>query len=72
MTEVPSEKFIFLHLQTTLQKLHRLVTSDSDIACNLLISSNPKGRTVYLAVKTKWRKKISYHSIVKKSHVYPV
>ena len=43
ITEIPSEKFIFLNLQTTLQKLHCLVTSDSDIACNLLISSNPKG-----------------------------
>ena len=71
ITKVPFEKFIFLHLQTTLQKLHRLVTSDSDIACNLLISSNPKGTNSvafcqnqeeekhYLPIKSEKQQKIS-------------
>ena len=42
VTEIPTQKLIFLHLQSTLQKLHCLVTSNSHIACNLLITSAPK------------------------------
>lgn len=43
VTEVPPKQLIFLHLQATLEKLHCFLTSDSDIACNLFITSDPEG-----------------------------
>jgi hypothetical protein len=43
ITEVPPQQLIFLHLQTTLQKLHCLLTPNSDIACNLFITPDTKG-----------------------------
>ncbi|GER40383.1 phenylalanine--tRNA ligase beta subunit [Striga asiatica] len=43
ITEIPSQQLIFLDLQATLQELHCLVTSDSDIASNFFITSDPKG-----------------------------
>ena len=73
ITEVPSEKFIFLHLQTTLQKLHCLVTSDSDIACNLLISSNPKGTNRVPCCQNQEKQKdlLPFNS-EKQPHVYSI
>jgi len=43
VAEVPPQKLVLLHLQTTFQKLHRLVTPHRHIARDLLVSSNPKG-----------------------------
>ena len=43
ITKVPSQQLIFLHLQTALQKLHCLLTPNSDIACNLFVTSDTKG-----------------------------
>jgi hypothetical protein len=43
ITEVSPQQFIFLDLQTTLQKLHCLVASNSDVASNLFIPSITKG-----------------------------
>lgn len=43
ITEISPQKFIFLDLQTALQKLHCLVASNSDVACNLFIPSNTEG-----------------------------
>jgi len=43
VAEVSPEQLVLLHLQTTFQKLHGLVTSHRYIAGDLLVSSNPKG-----------------------------
>lgn len=42
LAEVPPKQLVFLNFQTTLQELHRLLTSNSDIARNLLIMPNTK------------------------------
>ena len=38
VTEVPPQELVLLHLQATLQQLHRLLTPDSHVARNLLIT----------------------------------
>lgn len=43
VAEVFPQELVLLDLQTTFQKLHRLVTPHGHIACDLLVSSNPKG-----------------------------
>jgi hypothetical protein len=43
LTEVPPQQFILLDLQSTLQKLHCLLTPYSNIAGNLLITPDTKG-----------------------------
>jgi len=43
ITEISPQQLIFLDLQAALQKLHCLVASNSDVACNLFIPSNTKG-----------------------------
>lgn len=42
VTEVPSQQLVLLNLQPTFQKLHRLLTSNGDIASNLLITPDSK------------------------------
>lgn len=42
VAEVPPEQFILLHLQATLQKLHRLVPSHCHMTRDLLVPPNPK------------------------------
>jgi len=43
ITEISAQQFIFLDLQTALQKLQCLVASNSDVASNLFIPSITKG-----------------------------
>ncbi|KAJ0927550.1 hypothetical protein HanRHA438_Chr04g0184131 [Helianthus annuus] len=42
VTEVASQKLVFLNLQATFQELHCLVTPNSDIARNLFVTPNAK------------------------------
>lgn len=60
ITKIPPQQFIFLHFQSTLQKLHGLLPSNSHIASNLLITSNPKGSN---SVSCCWELKQSNGSI---------
>ena len=43
LTEVATQQLELLHLQTTLNQLHSLLPSNSDVARNLLVSSNAEG-----------------------------
>ena len=43
IAEVSPQQLVLLHLQSTLQELHRLVTPDRDITSNLFVTPDPKG-----------------------------
>lgn len=42
-TEVAAQQLVLLHLQATLQKLHSLLTTDGDVACDLLVTPDAEG-----------------------------